>query len=182
MEKQSLSQKLSHSTKDRNDDHLALKWAGPRVLHTETTPYKDPGISFLGDPGKTDPSQADDCDINNIVARYHKTGVFPGTDVPAVFGDLSDTPTYQDALQVIINAENAFMTLDAKTRKKFSNSPSEFLEFIDDPQNAAEMVKMGLATIVEPSPSPAVSEPRGGQPRPPKKDPKPALSSKDDES
>lgn len=157
MTKQTLSQKLSHSNLNRNDDYLQRKWAG------QTEPYVD-GIDFSNDPGVCDPSGADDADINNIVSRFHKTGVLPNINVAAVYADVSNALSYQDALQTVINAENQFMALDAKTRKKFSNNPAEFLEFVDDPQNASELVSMGLAELVDKTPSPAAPDLTGGQP------------------
>lgn len=160
MNKQTLSQKLSHSAINRNDNALELKWSGKGPAYVD-------GIDCSNDPGVTDPSGAEDADINNIVSRFHKTGVLPNINVAAVYADVSNALSYQDALQTVINAENQFMALDAKTRKKFSNNPSEFLEFVDDPQNAAELVTMGLATLVDKSPSPAAPDLTGGQPAAP---------------
>jgi phage internal scaffolding protein len=117
------------------------------------------------------------------VATYHKTGVLPQfRDNPGIYADVSDAPSYQDALQIVINAENQFMTLDAKTRKKFSNNPHEFLEFVENPENAAELVAMGLAIPRDATPSPAAPEPRGGQPRSPKAKAKPDSAPEGDES
>lgn len=155
--KQTLSQKIAHSIANRNDDYLERKWSG------KTEPYVD-GIDCSNDPGCTDPSGAQDADINNIVATFHKTGVLPNINVQGVYADVSNPMSYQDALQTVINAEKQFMALDAKTRKKFSNNPAEFLEFVDDPQNAAELVSMGLGTIVDKTPSPAAPVSTGGQP------------------
>ena len=156
-QKSSLSQKLSHSNLNRNDNYLELKWSG------QLPPPVD-GVDCSNDPGVTDPSGADDADINNIVSRFHKTGVLPNINVAAVYADVSNALSYQDALQTVINAENQFMALDAKTRKKFSNNPAEFLEFVDDPQNASELVSMGLATLADKTPSPAAPDLTGGQP------------------
>ena len=180
MEKQSLSQKLSHSPTHRNDDILQRKWS----QQPSSKPYVDPGISFPDDKdnNRTDQSGAADADINNIVARFHKTGVLPGIDVQSVYADVSDAPTYQEALQTIINAENQFMALDAKTRKRFSNDPSEFLEFVANPENGSELVKLGLATLREPTPSPAAPVSPGGQPGPSKPVSKKDSAPKGDES
>lgn len=100
------------SVAHRNDDTLAKKWSSK-----PDPAWRDPGLDCSGDPGLTDQAPAKDADINNIVATYYKTGILPGRDGPQVFADVSDAPTYQDALQTVINAENAFMTLDGKTRK-----------------------------------------------------------------
>jgi len=159
--KNALTSNFSSST-HRNDNALSLKWS-----QKPDPTWTDPGIDCSGDPGKTDPSAAKDADINNIVATYHKTGVFPGASGPALFADVSDAPTYQDALQVIINAENAFMALDAKTRKRFDNDATRMLEFLEDPKNRSEAAALGMLKPEAPSPSPAASVPSGGQPAAP---------------
>lgn len=147
------------STLFRNDNILEQKWSQKRVLYTEANPYKDPGIDFTDDPGMTDPSGAADCDINNIVATYHKTGILPGIDSEHLFADVSDAPSYQDAMGIVVQAQNQFMALDAKTRKYFDNDISTFLDFVDNPANGPELVRLGLATIRPATPSPAVPEP-----------------------
>lgn len=172
--KNPLDPKFSSSI-HRNDTELQDRW-------NSKTPHPINGVDFRGDPGKTDPSGADDADINNIVARYHKTGVFPGLDGPQLFADVSDAPSYQDALQTVINAENAFMALDAKTRKRFENDPSQLLDFLADPKNREEAISLGMIEPQAPTPSPAVPEPSGGQPEAPVKAPTKASTPKGAES
>jgi phage internal scaffolding protein len=133
----------------RTDDYLQRKWLGQADAKTRGD------IDFSGDPGKTDPSHAKDADINNIIATYVRTGVLPGNEGPQIFADVSDVPSYQDALQTVINAENAFMTLDAKTRKKFDNDPEEMLRFLSNPANREEATTLGMISKSAPTPSPA---------------------------
>ncbi len=133
----------------RNDDYLQRKWNAQVDNKTRGD------IDFTGDPGLTDPSHAKDADINNIVATYHKTGVFPHADGPGIFADVSDAPTYQEAQQIVINAENAFMALDAKTRKKFDNEPTQMLAFLENPGNREEAIALGMINPPVPTPSPA---------------------------
>lgn len=142
----------------RNDHSLQTKWAQKRVVYTEDNPPPKVGLDFSDDIDIVDQSGADEADINNIVSRYHKTGVLPGIDAPQVFADVSDSLSYQEALQTVITAEAQFMALDATTRKKFDNNPAEFLAFVDDPRNAQELVQMGLATLAPSTPSPAAPE------------------------
>jgi len=178
----SLSQKLSHSISHRTDDVLSKKWSQPRVVYSEFDRYPDPGIDCSNDPGVTDQSGGPDSDINNIVARFHKTGILPNVNVDLVFADVSDAPSYQDALQIVINAENQFMSLDAKTRKKFDNSPAQFLEWIENPENAREVASMGLGTLVDNTPSPASPSPADGQAAPSNAKSKSQPAPKGDES
>lgn len=134
-----------------SDDHLAKKWAGPRVVYSETNRPVDAGIDFSDDPGKTDGSQAAECDVNTIVDRFTKTGILPGVDAERMYADVSDVGTYQESLHVVMRAQEQFDSLDAFVRKKFDNDPAKFLEFCADPKNAEEMVKLGLATERSPS-------------------------------
>lgn len=163
------------STNYRNDDELSLKWSKPH------DPKNRGDIDFTGDPGKTDQSGSKDADINNIVATYHKTGVFPEKG-HELFADVSDAPSYQDAMQTIINAENAFMALDAKTRKRFDNDAAQMLNFLHDPENRAEAIKLGMIEAPEAIAQPASPNPAGGQPAPSKPEPKAKTPPKTEES
>lgn len=98
------------------------------------------------DPDKTDQSQAADCDINNIVKRYKKTGQISHlAKTKGVYADLSLMPsTLIDAHELISQASNAFNSLPAQTRKKFGNDPEQMIQFINDPNNADEAIKLGL--------------------------------------
>ncbi|WNK13757.1 MAG: internal scaffolding protein [Microvirus sp.] len=141
---------------ERNDNALELKWSGKRIVRDETTRIKDPGIDFTDDPGKTDHSQAKECDVNVIVARMIKTGVSPAERGNPVYGDYSDVPSYQEALNIVHNAEEQFRHLDAVTRARFSNDPSAFLQFVGDARNTEEMVKLGLAIPRKPDSADAI--------------------------
>jgi len=103
-----------------------------------------PGLDCTGDPGKTDHSQAKECDVNLIVNRFMKTGVLPQAR-EGIYGDFSDVPDYMTAMGIIKNAEEQFAGLTAPVRKRFGNDPAEFLGFCNDPRNKEEMVKLGLA-------------------------------------
>lgn len=89
----------------------------------------------------------DECDVNHIMRRFEKTGQLPvinrGTPL---YGDYSEVPTYQDALNIVERAEQQFAGLPSVVRARFANDPAQFLNFANDPTNAEEMVKMGLAT------------------------------------
>lgn len=118
-----------------------------------------PGVSFH-DESLTDQSQADDCDVNRIVDRFHKTGVLPGVDVQRMYGDFSSVFDFQQALDTVHHAQAQFDALDAKVRKRFDNDPAKFLEFVSHPKNAQEMVDLGLASLsASPTPGSAAAAP-----------------------
>jgi phage internal scaffolding protein len=170
---------MSLSKKSKNtslDNKLSLKWAQPRILYSETNPPPKPGVDCSVEPTKTDQSQAQSCDVNFILKKYQQTGILPGTNVESVYRDVSDVPTYQEALNTVINAQQQFEALDAHTRKKFSNDPSEFLEFASNSENAPELIKMGLAHIIPKSESQQLLDAITGLKTPLVAEPEPAKS------
>lgn len=82
--------------------------------------------------------------VNNIIARYSSTGVLPQDRREAFYGDFSVVPDFQERRQVIINAENAFMALPSKLRKRFNNNAGELMEFLQDEKNLDEAIALGL--------------------------------------
>lgn len=110
-------------------------------------------------PSLTKQSHKDECDINLILKRFERTGVLEHVrENPARYLDLPSDPDYQEALNTVIAAEQAFAELPSRVRERFNNDPGKFLEFTADPENLDEMVKLGLAKAPPPSPSPAPPE------------------------
>lgn len=95
-------------------------------------------------PSKTQQAHAAECDINNIVARYKQTGILPEIARQGVFGDVSNIPDYQTALNIVEDAEKAFMALPAKVRERFGHNPGELVDFVQDVKNREEAIKLGL--------------------------------------
>lgn len=87
---------------------------------------------------------ADECDINVIVARYMKTGELPQRHLPPMQGDFSAAPDFQTAMNLIVDAQRAFMEQPAEIRNRFGNNPAEFVAFCSDEKNRDEMRRMGL--------------------------------------
>lgn len=105
-----------------------------------------PGIFF--DPKKdkslTNQSDLEGSNINNIMARYEKTGFVPGTDRAPQYGDFSEVGDYHSLQIKIKNAERAFEQLPASVRARFDNDPGKLVNFVADPANLKEVVKLGL--------------------------------------
>lgn len=97
------------------------------------------------DPSLTLQDQAQDADINIIVKRYIQTGQVPqGVRVPT-YGDFDAVGDYRSALELVEQAQDAFLKLPPAIRSRFDNDPGAFLAFCDDPANLPELRKMGLA-------------------------------------
>lgn len=97
------------------------------------------------DPSLTHQSFKAECDIRNIMKKYKKTGVLTHvTSMNAQYLDASVVPDYQEALNLIISAQDTFDSLPSELRKRFNNDPAEFLSFTSNSDNRLEMAKLGL--------------------------------------
>lgn len=103
-----------------------------------------PGIAF-DRPSRTQEHFAPDCDVNRIMAQFLRTGQMthlnPAT--PA-YADLGDDISFRDAQAYVIEAEERFLTLPSKIRKRFDNDPARLLDFLGQPDNYDEAVILGL--------------------------------------
>lgn len=90
---------------------------------------------------------AADSDINVLMARYEKTGVWPLSHPgrEPKYLDLSDVPDFHSAMQLVIEAQEAFMLLPAAARREFDNDAGKFVAFAEDPANLERMREWGLA-------------------------------------
>lgn len=87
----------------------------------------------------------DQCDINNIMKKYLQSGELTHiARSQGVYADVSEITDYEQSLNKIAKANEAFMTLPAKVRERFANNPAKFLEFMQDPNNYKEGVELGL--------------------------------------
>ena len=113
------------------------------------------GLKCL-DPSLTQQQFRDESDINTIVDRFMKTGHLPDPVSMPQYVDYEGVFDFQSAMNVVRQADENFMRMDAKVRSRFHNSPQEFLEFFADPANSEEAVRLGLA-VSKPKDSPPIS-------------------------
>lgn len=105
---------------------------------------KDSGLK-CADKSLTLQSQAQEADINVILKRFNLTGVLPqGKSVPT-YGDFSAVLDYRGALDLIRQADAAFMSVPADVRARFSNDPAAFVEFCSNEANIEELRRLGFA-------------------------------------
>lgn len=105
-------------------------------------------------------SQKDEADINTLVERFGVTQLASVQRVPLEFmrvdgnGDPVEF-TLVEAQELLIEARQAFASLPAKARERFGNDPMKMVEFCADPENLAELRKLGLADPEPPPPEEA---------------------------
>lgn len=115
------------------------------------------GLKCL-DSSLTQQQFKEEADINNIVDRFMKTGHLPDPVSMPQYVDYEGIFDFQSAMNVVRQADENFMRMDAKVRSRFHNSPQEFLEFFADPANYDEAVRLGLAIPSKPQESPSDAE------------------------
>lgn len=111
--------------------------------------------TFFTQPTRTKQSHKDECDINNILARYKKTGVinFTNRHEPQ-YADVTGAD-YQEAQFIVARAKGLFAAMPAHLRARFDNEPGKFLAFVQDEKNREEAESLGL---LKPKPE-AAAEP-----------------------
>lgn len=96
-------------------------------------------------PTMTQQQFKEEVDINTIVERFGLTGQLPENVRVPEYGDYTDAVTdYHTALNMLNEADAAFMQLPAKVREEFGNNPQRLLEFVADEKNAARAAELGI--------------------------------------
>lgn len=128
-------------------------------------PVADPATGEIL-PSKTEQEHLAACDINNIIKQFSKTGVLTHISANAAKGaylDLPDPTDFQEAQNIMLEANAAFASLPSKVRDRFENDPARFLTFMADPKNEKEARELGLLTPAPPPPEPKADAPKGDQ-------------------
>lgn len=142
--------------------------------------YKSNGTErhvYNDEPSRTRQEFADECDINKIMERYDGyMPPIPGDRAPQYI-DFTEIPEdLMGTMELMHDAENAFMRLPAKVRREFDNNPYMFVDFCADPNNLDQLREWELAPpkpVPQPAPVPVAEvsgskEPPASPPAPPK--------------
>lgn len=106
------------------------------------------------EPSLTQQQYKDECDVNNIMKKYKATGLVSHLNKKiGKYADMSSVKDYQTMLDTVIEAQQAFDSLDAELRYRFRNDPGELISFLADEKNYEEALKLGLVNEKAP-PSP----------------------------
>ena len=91
-------------------------------------------------------AEKDACDVNKIVERYDRTGVLThARELKGVYGDFTQANDFKSAMDIIMDAESAFMALPSDLRTMFDNDVSKYFEFVNNPDNLDVLHNLGLA-------------------------------------
>lgn len=126
--------------------------------YRKRVPYRTTGESL------TKQSFKQDCDINNIMRQFERTGIIDHVNKFAGnYGHMPSEIDYQAACNQMITAQNMFDSLPSKIRQHFHNDPAKFLAAASDPERREEMIELGLKPRLDPDPPAEQSD--GEKPR-----------------
>lgn len=100
------------------------------------------GLSFT-QPSLTEQSFGYETDINNIVKRAVQTSLPPNTQKP-IFGSEFNPDSYNQALNIISDANSKFEQLPSHVRREFKDDPQKLIEFVSDEKNYEKALELGL--------------------------------------
>lgn len=123
----------------------------------------------------------EDADLNVLAKRFGLNSIPLGPIDPTMFRDTTQDPELRDVLEHQRIAKEYFMALPAKMRTRFHNNMAELWDFVTNPENAEEAVRLGLLASTPSSagadapgkpgnatgsstPSTTGQDPKGGQP------------------
>lgn len=102
------------------------------------------GVDCSTMPSMTKQAFAAEADINTIVRNFGLTGELPKDLAVPQSGDFLEAKTFHESMNLIRQAEEAFMEMPAEVRDRFNNDPGRFLDFVEDDRNRDEARKLGL--------------------------------------
>lgn len=99
-------------------------------------------------PSMTRQSEMEACDIHNILKQFSQVGfeqLVRENAARGQYADLTSLPDYQEALNTVLSSQAAFDALPSQVRDRFRNDPAAFIEFLANPDNQDEAIRLGLA-------------------------------------
>jgi len=86
-----------------------------------------------------------ECDINNIVKKYQKTGALDHVNKHEGSYGFASSDDFTASMEIVAKGTTMFEELPSSIRTKFENDPAKFLDFVQDKNNLEEMQELGLA-------------------------------------
>jgi phage internal scaffolding protein len=106
----------------------------------------------------------DECDINNIMKMFGKTGNLKVNPLEPRYGDFGDVVDYHSAMNAIIASEEQFDALPSHLRARFNHDPANLIDFMNNESNKNEAMELGLiaktiSLTANNEPAPAAEKP-----------------------
>lgn len=100
----------------------------------------------------TEKHHAKACDINNIMAKYIKTGLIDHMNVHSpTYGDVTGAD-FKKAQDLVAEQKSIFEELPAEIRAEFNHDPAEYLDLVMTDEGVAELSEMLNPAPEQPEP------------------------------
>ncbi len=120
-----------------------VDWAAVRAAKKKKTRENNPTDAQVVGETRVKQSFKDELDFRAIAQRYIQSGEeLP--ERPHMYGDFSESVSFQDSQYRVAAAKSDFMELPARIRTRFENDVGNLLDFMADPANEAEAAELGL--------------------------------------
>lgn len=93
---------------------------------------------------KTEQSHKSECEIDNIIAKHHKTGAVTHVNKHQPNYGNASGQDFLSAMLVVTEAQQMFQELPSNVRNKYNNDPAQFLDAVQDPAKESELVELGI--------------------------------------
>lgn len=136
----------------------SLSFSPSPLFVTAYSPKRIVSLSFVGE-GRTKQSHRDECDINQIMARYQRTGVLEHVrEHPPQHGDVTAID-FQTSMDLVVQARQQFEALPSSIRDYCGNDPAAYLDLVTRPEYAEEARRLGLLRPAADPATPPASRP-----------------------
>ena len=97
-----------------------------------------------GMPSRAKQEFKGESDVNNIVAMYKKGSPLPLQIRQGQFADVTQLGDYKTAVDALLEAEQVWATLPQTVKTAAGGTVASFLDFVNDPANADQLIELGL--------------------------------------
>jgi phage internal scaffolding protein len=97
-----------------------------------------------GDPDRAKQEFKKDADLNVIMRRITKQNSLEGIEMHQGEYGFASPVTLHEAMNVVARAQSMFADLPGELRAHFKNEPENFLEFVQNPDNADQAQELGI--------------------------------------
>lgn len=101
-------------------------------------------LIFPKGEGRTEQAHAGEADINTIMRRAQRGEMSDYINKHAPHYGVATPLQFFDAQVIIATGNSMFEDLPSGLRSRFNHNPTEFLEFVQDPKNSDELIKLKL--------------------------------------
>ncbi len=117
------------------------------------TQYKKRDRCFTHPVGEsmTEQSHQGECEINNILAKYQKSGMVSHLANHQPRYDDCTSHDFTAAMNIVIKSQEMFDDLPSQVRAKFGNNPVRFMDYVQDPDNADSLHELGIVNPPDPT-------------------------------